>query len=270
MDIAFKFRDRVKLYVEKTRIQYGIWMGGGDFKVDISHMPSNATAHIYVEDWNHYTIFPLSQCIAPPTAEQNKELKYVMTVYTRYFDNPHRLNKKATQGIANHFLYHRCALHLSHYELSVQAEQIPYFMKHPVLAEAAKQGYLTFYTKNSAIPPPIRNHQHGGSNCYWQAISQNLALLRRWKENARVYLWDGDEYMTYASDFKKNDFDQLVQKYPVLGFGRFMTFCYDCPNEGNDGELNYLSFNDRKYKKNDRLRDPKLMVDPSQAGKTRK
>jgi hypothetical protein len=81
-----------------------------------------------------------------------------------------------------------------------------------------------------------------------------------------MYLWDGDEYMTYASFFTEKDFINLVQKYPVLGFERYMTFCFDCPKSDDGGELKYLSFTDRKYRKSEKLLSPKLLVDPSQAG----
>ena len=276
MPIAYKFRDNVKLYFGASvndanglkQVPYGIWMGGGDFKVDISGIPSNGTAHIFINDWMHYTLFPLSDCTK--LKPQGPETKYVMNLYTRYFDNPHSLNKKAADGIAKHYLYHRCALRLSHYEINVQKEQVQYFMKHPVLAEAARAGFITFIIKNSAIPGPIRGAggPHGGSNCYWQQVSQNLGILRRWKQNVRIYLWDGDEYMMYHPSFTKEDFNRYVTTYPILAFERYMGFCFDCPKD-EGGELNYLNFNERNYKKSWRLNDPKLLVDPSHAGAQR-
>jgi hypothetical protein len=43
-----------------------------------------------------------------------------------------------------------------------------------------------------------------------------------------------------------------------------MAFCYDCPR--NVPELPYLSFANRKYKVTEKLNDPKLIVDPDEAG----
>jgi hypothetical protein len=189
-----------------------------------------------------------------------------MNLYTRYFDNPHRLNKKTVEGIINHFLYHRCALGLSHYELNIQKEQIPYFMQNPIIAEAARAGWITFIIKNAAIPPPIRNSGQYGSNCYWQQISQNLGILRYWKQNVRIYMWDGDEYMIYASNLTKSKFQEVVDAHPVLAFNRYMAFCLDCGNTGHEGELKYLSFSDKIYKKSEPLAHPKLLVHPDKSG----
>jgi hypothetical protein len=264
MPIAYKFKDNVKLYADNKKIDYGIWMGGGDFKVDLSHKLHNSTVNIYVDDWMHYISFSMSDCVKSRAEHKTPQTKYIMNVYTRYFEDPHKLNRNAVDGLAKHFLYHRCALGLSNYEINIQKEQIPYFMENSIIAEAARSGWITFIIKNQYIPTPIRNAGRGGSDCYWQQVSQNLGLLRRWKQNVRIYMWDGDEYMTYHPQFTKNDFQELVSKYPVLGFERYMAFCADCPK--GEGELPYLSFTDRKYKKSERLRDPKLLVDPSQAG----
>lgn len=265
MPIAYKFHDNIKMYADDKQIEYGIWMGGGDFKVDLKHQSNNGTVSIYIEDWMHYISFSMHDCTKSKPEFKSTETKYVMNIYTRYFDDPHKLNTRAVDGIAKHFLYHRCALGLSNYEINIQKEQIPYFMKNPVIADAARSGWITFIIKNPYVPTPIRNAGRGGSDCYWQQISQNLGLLRRWKQNVRIYMWDGDEYMTYAPQFTKQDFQALVNAHPVLGFERYMAFCEDCPKD-HDGELKYLSFTERKYKKSERLRDPKLLVDPSRAG----
>lgn len=265
MPIAYKFHEHVKMYADDKRIDYGIWMGGGEFKVDLSHKANNATVNIYIEDWMHYIPFSLQDCTKFRPESKLPETKYVMNMYTRYFDNPHKLDTRAIDAIAKHYLYHRCALGLSNYEINLQKEQIPYFMKNPVIAEGARSGLITFILKNPYIPTPIRNAGRGGSDCYWQQISQNLALLRRWKQNVRLYLWDGDEYMTYSPLFTKQEFNALVQEHPVLAFDRYMAFCEDCPKDP-EGELKYLSFTDRKYKKSDKLQHPKLLVDPTQAG----
>jgi hypothetical protein len=265
MPLAPNLKGRFKLYLNKDEISYKVWNAGGYFTVDVSNLSRNVTANIYINDWRHYTVFPMSYCVEAPLVE-NEVPYYIMNVYTRYFDDPHNMNKMTTNGIANHFLYHRCALHLSQYELNIQREQLPYFLKHPVLAEAARLGHLVFIIKNSAIPPPIRDSgdHRTGSNCYHQQVSQNLGILRRWKENVRIYMWDGDEYMTYAADFTLPQFNALVQSHPVLGFERYMVFCADCPT--GEPEQKYLSFTNQHYRKSERLNDPKLLIDPNKAG----
>jgi hypothetical protein len=167
MPIAYAFQEKIKLYADDVPINYGVWMGGGDFRVDLSKKNYNSTVHITINDWMHYTIFIMSDCLPEyPKFLPTEEPKYIMNVFTQYFDNPHKLNKKAATGIANHFLYHRCALHLSHYEINVQREQVQYFMKNPVIAYAATNGWLTFIIKNSYLSAPIRVSGHAGSNCY--------------------------------------------------------------------------------------------------------
>lgn len=283
MGIAFAFPHHAKLYVDDKQVKYGIYVGGGDFTADISYRQRNGTVNIYIEDWMHYTVFSLSNCIqsesyinthdTSTTSESphNSDFvattpKYIMNLYTRYFDNPHRLNKKTVDGIINHFLYHRCALGLTHYELNIQKEQIPYFMQNPIIADAARNGWITFIIKNAAVPSPIRNSGQHGSNCYWQQIAQNLGILRYWKQNVRIYLWDGDEYMIYASNLTKSKFQEVVNANPVLAFNRYMAFCLDCGNTGHEGELKYLSFSEGIIKKSEPLRDPKLLVHPDKSG----
>lgn len=281
MGIAFAFPRVAKIFVDDKQVNFGMYVGGGDFTADVSYRPRNGTVNIYINNWMHYTVFSLSNCIqsqqqiaSPGDASSNSHAntaakgppKYIMNLYTRYFDNPHKLNKKTIDAITNHFLYHRCALGLTHYELNIQKEQIPYFMQNPIIAEAARAGWITFIIKNSAVPPPIRNAGNYGSNCYWQQISQNLGILRYWKQHARIYLWDGDEYMIYAANLTKSKFQEIVDTHPVLAFNRYMAYCLDCGNEGHEGELKFLSFTDKIYKKNEPLRDPKLLVHPDKSG----
>ncbi len=115
----------------------------------------NAQVRITLNDWRHFITFSLSNCLKSTPEHQielqskpNRETQYIMNVYSRYFNDPHKFNHKSLTGFANHFLYHRCALGISHYELDIQPEQLQAFLKNPVLKVAAEQGYLTFILKN--------------------------------------------------------------------------------------------------------------------------
>lgn len=50
----------------------------------------------------------------------------------------------------------------------------------------------------------------------------------------------------------------------AIGFQRFMSFCYSCPER--KPEIDHFSFEKSIYKQADSLRDPKLLVDPNAVG----
>ena len=119
-------------------------MGGGDFRIDLSHKSDNDTPFIYIDNWRHYTTFQMWNCIPSPLHRPNTNLntpttattstntndnssgsrsskrKYIMSIYTRYFENTNRFNRLALTAISNHYLYHYCALDLTYYEISVR------------------------------------------------------------------------------------------------------------------------------------------------------
>ena len=116
-------------------------MGGGDFRINLSHKSDNDTAFIYIDNWRHYTTFQMWNCIPSPSSlrpktnlntattttttsntnnDSSNKRRYIMSIYTRYFENTNRFNRLALTAISNHYLYHYCALDLTYYEISVR------------------------------------------------------------------------------------------------------------------------------------------------------
>ncbi len=251
------FKARGKILVNGANVDFRAWLGGGEFIVDVGE----EDVRIEVKGWKHYTIFPISQCkkSKPPS----KEMKVIMNIHTRTFDRPYEMNEDVVKGVANHFAYHRCLLKIDQYELVVQPEQVPIYMKNAYIASAVRQGLFVFILKNIYHPPPI--HMPGtNSNCYYQAVTQNLAILQHWKENIRIFFYDTDEYVSFPSGMTESAYKSLLQENPLLGFQRDMVFCASCNKDQSESES--LSFRKQKYVLGGMLRDPKLVVDPNVAG----
>ena len=281
----FKFRANGEAF-KVTRF----WHGGGDLFFDI---PPNLTSEDYVDitidGFQHFTRFHVGKCVNLPFDEQNQPLgsldvnrppnsgkpvvgphnraytKYLMHIHLREFRNASTLNTKAINGVAKHMMYHRCALKLDKYEITIQSSQVELFMKNEEIAYAVKQGWMNFIIRNPIIPAPIdmRNSPH--SNCYYQAYVENLNLLRYWKRNVKIYYFDSDEYLWINPEVTSEEFLNLIHGHEAVGFDRYMMFCKNCPH--NHPELKHLSFGDTQYKQiSPKLNHPKLIVDPSSVG----
>lgn len=119
------------------------------------------------------------------------------------------------------------------------------------------------------------------------AYVENLALLRHWKENVRIFFYDSDEYLIFRDHFTPNQMltnidgtigltsDMAVALDPrnadvasqvhALGVDRFMAFCVDCPRD--KPELRYLSLTTYKFSIYEpKLMHPKLVVNPNKVG----
>ena len=64
----------------------------------------------------------------------------------------------------------------------------------------AREGWLVLLVKG--YQPARINY----SNCYWQGLYENMALLRHWKTNTRVMFWNADEYLIYNRSYTTESF----------------------------------------------------------------
>jgi hypothetical protein len=270
------------------------WHGGGDLYFDIPpHLTAEDYVDITIDGFQHFTRVHVGKCVTLSVDEKNQPVvesgdsnnnnrppnggkavvnannrahtQYLMHIHLREFRNASSLNTKAITGVAKHMMYHRCALKLDKYEITIQPSQVELFMKNEEIAYAVKQGWMTFILRNPIIPAPIdmRNSPH--SNCYYQAYVENLNLLRYWKRNVKIYYFDSDEYLWINPEISSEEFLNMVHSHDAVGFDRYMLFCMNCPH--NHPELKHLSFTDTKYKLiNTKLNHPKLVVDPSSVG----
>jgi hypothetical protein len=275
------------------------WFGGGNLYFNISsELSTTDIVDVTIVGFRHFARFPVSIC-SPALREedQQKHTKYLMHIHTREFHNATDFNRKIIRGMVKHMLYHHCALKLDQYEVVIQAEQLPIYLADVDIMNAMKTKWLTFILRNPFNPEPINMYGADGShsNVYRQAYTENLNLLHYWKQNVKIYYFDSDEYLWISNDLSSQSFFQLLQSHPVLGFKRYMTFCYDCNHRV--AELKSLSFhsaeNDNavvagggsedKLHRNDRQRyrqhkhhvykviephldDPKLVVNPNAVG----
>jgi hypothetical protein len=131
-------------------LKYEYMVSGGDFIIDVKHKAPDSEVIISVEGWVKYTAFPLSQCSPSsfdPKHPGGEAPEYVMHVHT--YDRPKsiKLHRLYPSGIAHHLVYHRCAMNVSRYEVIVQPEDLPRYLKNPHLLKFAKLGWLTFVLK---------------------------------------------------------------------------------------------------------------------------
>jgi hypothetical protein len=197
-----------------------------------------------------------------------------MHIHLREYLNATNFNRRIIEGVLRHMTYHRCALLLDSYEIVIQKEQVPIFLENPRIAMAVRKGWLNILTRNPVVPGGMTTHDP--SNCYWQAYTENLALLRHWGEHARIYFWDSDEYVVFPDSpvdiaggnevgYTPQEYFQMVNSENALGIERYMSFCIDCPRDRP--ELRHFSFTNSRYAViQPKLMHPKLAVNPNKVG----
>ena len=257
-------KEKIKILVDDKPIEFQSWFGGAQFYFQLpQNISRDYMSRIQIKGFGHYTRFPSWKC--SPPIPQTPTTKYVMHIHLREFIKPLALNADIVEGVLNHMNYHRCLLGVDRHEIVIQKEQIPFYLENRRVAQAVRKGWLHLLIRNPSVPAPIENN-HQGSDCYWQAYTENLGLLRHWKENTKMYFMDSDEYIVLPNEDKYPKeylFDQVNQHHAV-GIERFMSFCIDCPRD--QAEIKLLNFNKNRYTVTDKLRDPKLLVNPNEVG----
>ncbi|RYY88868.1 hypothetical protein EON63_01650 [archaeon] len=61
--------------------------------------------------------------------------------------------------------------------------------------------YTCTYTLGN--PEPILMSPHRKIDCYWQQYTENLALLRHWQEDVRMFFMDSDEFIVFNENLTK-------------------------------------------------------------------
>ena len=270
---AFILDRHLFMYANGRPINIRIWLGGADFNFYIVDTEKGSLIQISIKGFKHYTYFDSNSCtekkstsyaIRSNTDIDKRETKYVMHIHLRqYYNTSHNIGK-VIRGIANHAYYHRCALQLDRYEFVIHKEQAHLFLENSAIKKAVDEGWMRMIVRNPIIPAPIKIGHHP-SNCYWQAYVENMALLRYWKEDVRMYFFDSDEYIWFADNVTTTGYREVLRNNGVVGFERYMTFCSTCSDK--QGELNHFSFRNTQYKiVRKKLDHTKLVVDPNQAG----
>ena len=255
---------KVKLTADGIPIKlFRIWHGGGDFFFDIPpNTPSDHVIDIEMKGFRHYTRFKVANCAKKKP--RTEETKYIMHIHLRDFSKPSEFRPAIIDGVANHMAYHRCALNLHKYEVVIQREHLNVYLQNEKIAHAVQQGWITFVIRNPINPAPL-HERNSPSNCYYQAYTQNMALLHHWQENVKIYFWDSDEYMATDPDMTPRQFMHLVENGTAVGFKRRMVFCSSCDTKHSEALTMSLTKSELSVHSHV-LRDPKLVVDPNRVG----
>ena len=249
-------------------IDYHVDTGGGYFHLDLSKFADDDFVNIHINDWSHFARFEMSYC------QQQKpqgDTRLIVNIYTKYYyDNPRTYNHKYIEGLANQLRYYRCAIPLYKYEILVQKNLVPLFMKNAYIARAAAKGLVHFVIKDSYIPSlyHMPKSQYPGlkDNFYWHYLGENLSVLRHWTRNVRIFFLDPDEFLTFHPSITKPIFNEFLQKHGAILFTRYMSFCVSCLKNGTYPEIQDFSFNKHDYRKNDIITIGKFAVDPNKCG----
>jgi hypothetical protein len=135
---------------------------------------------------------------------------------------------------ANNFLYHSCLLKLKRFQIVIRRGQLEYYLKHPVIRQGVANGLIYFFIKGNH-PAMVKS-----LNCNWQAIYENVAILRYWKEDVRIIFSDIDEYF-YVPPEKLPYFNQMNYYHSRVLFGRSDLFCADCVDSAHGLGKSFLS-----------------------------
>jgi len=264
MPINPHIQDRIKIFADNKPVSYRNWFAGGDMFFTIPEdTPRDHYVDITIAGMKHFTRFPVSKCT--PEVVPTADTKYTMHIHLREYLNSTNINRRALEGVAKHLAYHRCLVSLDSYEIVVQRDQVPIYMQNHHIAKAVEHGWLKFIIRNPVNPPPMNVPSGDSSNCYYQAYTENLAILRHWKENTKMYFFDSDEYLYFPNEMTKEKYFDMLSQHKAVGFDRYMTFCTSCPRDR--AELKQLSFSNSKYAEiKDKLQHPKLVVDPNAVG----
>ena len=202
------------------------------------------------------------QQATPPHSPHYAHNEIIVHVHTfdQFIGTPQPQNTYLIEGLAKHMVYHRCALNVTRYEVVIQDDHLDQYMANKHLAQFAREGWLVFLIKGHR---PARLYY---SNCNWQGLYENMALLRYWKTRRHVMFWNADEYLVYNQSFTTQSFRAHMVRHAANGFRRYVSFCAkgQCP-EGVP-EVSMFSLTKKTYDVGEKLRDLKLILNPDFVG----
>ena len=178
-----------------------------------------------VAGWGSYFEFPLRLCALPSQKRQNATQRIMHSLQWDLSTSnqgaiSHPINTSTfAAAVRRHALFHACYAGITTYELVVQESSIPLFLESSDFEQIVRTGLVHFILK-----PPLPSFRHG-KGLRWQALYQNLAILRHWGNNVRLFMFDPDEFL-FADDIEE-DLNWRLEKTSVLVFERFNVVCFD-------------------------------------------
>jgi hypothetical protein len=144
------FTNNITLLADGVPITSVITDAGGEFYLELTNdFTHTGEISISVLGWLHYARFPINECSRELINDDiTAPIQYIINTYTKDQGSGLSTNVPAmVHAIANHLLFHKCSLNISHYEVAVAREHIPYFLNNSQLATFASSGFLTFLVK---------------------------------------------------------------------------------------------------------------------------
>ena len=263
------------IYVNQSfskKIDYNVHgAGGGNFEINLNEFSSENHINIHINDWSHFTRFQLSDC--QRSNKRHQSLKYIVNTYTKfYYPDPSKgYSQKYIEGVANQLRYYRCAIPLHRFELIMQKNLVEVFLKNAYFAEAASAGLVNFIIKESFTPTfyhmPKGTYPNVNDNYYFQHVELNVAVLRHWSRNVRMFMLDPDEYLMFNPSFTLSHLNDYANKYSTIFIKRAMTYCLTClQNKKKEAEIETFSFNKNDYRIWQYTTLDKLFVNPNTCG----
>jgi len=186
----------IQIRINGVEVSSAPTKAGIEFYWNVPSTLLNTTIVLTVNDWLHSSILHMTNCEAPPI--KTDQIDLVVSVYT--WDEVHygtgrnvALLQNLVSSIARHANYHICSLNASYYEIEIHEDQQLYYLANTYLAEQHAKTRIRFLLKRNH-PAPLRI-----KSAAYQAIYENLAILRHWTKPTRLLFWDPDEYLYFDS-----------------------------------------------------------------------
>jgi len=220
--------------------------GGGNFFFKLND--KSRFLKLSIDNWLHYASFDMKKCEIRTRSKsilhgihRPGNFQYVMHVFTwqEAIQSTDQINDIVT-AITRHVRYHKCVMGIVFYEVVIQDAFIDIYLNNSHIVEAIQNGYLKLLMKGN------RPGMLYSKNCYWQAVIENLSILRHWKRDpVKLMFWDPDEYLLIENGQFSSLMEFLNTKRTHLVFQRISTF-----GQGN------MSVPDMKKMKFNELQQP--------------
>ena len=261
--------ERFNLTIDGVVVKLRQTMSGVEFYHKIK--PYSQELALEITGWLHYLSFqPSLYCSVKPNPPMLKfrgnitdyplgvHPNYIMQIWN--WDEEIQVKSEKFHRIvvhtANNFAYHHCKFKLSRYNIVIRRYQMEAYLKHPTIRKGVLEGIIHFIIKGNH--PPITK----GLNCNWQAIYENLMILRYWGEDVRLIFSDLDEYFYFPSSnlLEVNRFNYYYSR--VLYF-RSNAYCENCPAHGHGFGKSFFSTHNFRKSKNHQEILGKNIIDPN-------
>lgn len=178
-----------------SALHFDFAYGGGEWTEQVP-CTDRSMVSVGIRGWASFVWYPCRLCSTskeriPKSGTRAKPAISVVLYDAERDANVHSVDwTQNTLLVAQHLLYHICTLNIKTYELISPESMIPTLLSNSFLAASVRKGILRIITIPSN-PPAI-----DGNPLIWQAVNNNLAILRHWQtDESLFFVIDTDEYL---------------------------------------------------------------------------